>query len=54
MKDMKKEYETPKAEKLDFDYKENVVASNRCFIGGSGVYWNESNGHCENHAGGDD
>ncbi len=25
---MKKEYETPKAERMDFDYKETVVASN--------------------------
>ena len=54
-KDIKKEYDTPKAEKLDFDYNKAVVASNqKCFIGGSSVYWNDSNGHCENHAPGDD
>ena len=52
---MKKEYETPKAEKLEFDYNKTVVASyNKCVIGGASVYWNDSNGHCENHVGGDD
>ena len=54
-KDIKKEYDTPKAEKLEFDYNKSVVASNpKCIIGGSSVYWNDSNGHCENHAPGDD
>ena len=54
-KDIKKEYDTPKAEKLEFDYNKAVVASNqKCFIGGSSAYWNDSNGNCETHAPGDD
>ena len=32
---MKKEYKTPKAKKLEFDYQENVVASNGSLSGGA-------------------
>lgn len=32
---MKKEYESPKAEKVEFDYEEVVVASNQCRTGAS-------------------
>ena len=31
---MKKEYDSPKAEKVEFDYAEVVVASNQCRTGG--------------------
>ena len=56
MKEMKKEYVTPQAEKLDFDYKENVVASNgkRCGIIGMTVRYSNPDGVCEAHAGGDE
>ena len=33
---MKKEYEAPKAEKMEFDYEENVVASNGNLKDGGG------------------
>ena len=42
---MKKDYEAPKAEKVDFDYTENVVASRCGNSGGSAnVYNNDPNG----------
>ena len=31
---MKKDYESPKAEKMEFDYSEVVVASGQCKTGG--------------------
>lgn len=36
---MKKDYEAPKVERMDFDYKETVTASNsgKCDLGGVGV-----------------
>ena len=36
---MKKEYETPKAELLDFDYKETVVASGSSKLTDSSTAW---------------
>ena len=54
---MKKEYEAPKAEKMDFAYSEVVTASNagtRCIIKGMTVTWNDSDGRCENSAPGDE
>ena len=46
-KNMKK-YEEPKAEKLEFDYSDNVVASRDCPVGGKGTsgntYNNDPNG----------
>ena len=44
---MKKSYETPKAEKLNFDYQKAVVASGKktCFVGGMSTTWTDSNGN---------
>lgn len=55
MKEIKRAYVTPQAEKLDFDYKENVVASGkRCAIIGMTVRYTNPEGVCEAHAGGDE
>ena len=48
---MKKEYDTPKAEKLEFDYTSTVVASNGgkskpfCVVHSSTAYYEDGNGH---------
>ncbi len=52
---MKKEYETPRAEKLEFDFCEVVAASkDACIIAGSAVTWNDSGDYCSNSAPGND
>ena len=44
---MKKEYEEPKAEKLEFDYTKAIVASGKkfCVIAGHTVYWEDAAGN---------
>ena len=53
---MKKSYEAPKAEKLEFDYSEVVTAcrTTYCAILGAAVYWDDSEGHCESHTPGEE
>ena len=55
---MKKEYDTPKAEKLEFDYEKAVVASNgggknNCMIIGMSTSWNSEGDNCKNAVAGD-
>ena len=58
---MKKEYDTPKAEKLEFDYTSTVVASTGgkqklpCVIGGGSVEFDDQGGnHYSQPFGGDE
>ena len=55
---MKKEYETPKVEKMEFDVEDTVMASNggnsRCIIGGMSVSWQDTGNACSNSVGGDE
>ena len=55
---MKKRYETPRAEKLDFDYSNVVTASGtgkmQCVIAGMSVSWNDTGNRCSNFVAGDE
>ena len=55
---MKKEYETPKVEKMEFDVEDTIMASNgggtHCFIAGMSVYWDDSGEACKNSVPGDE
>ena len=55
---MRKEYETPKAEKLEFDYSQVVTASgagdkDNCLIVGMRVTWKDTEAGCQNYLAGD-
>ena len=47
---MKKEYTKPEAEKVEFDYTENVTASNENngWVRDSNCWWHDANGICKN------
>ena len=56
---MKKEYESPKAEKLEFAYSEVITTSGtkgstRCLIGSSTVSWADSGNYCSSTVPGDE
>ena len=53
---MKKEYETPKVELLEFDYSQNITTSGggRCFILGASVTWANVGAACTNSVAGDE
>ena len=51
---MKKEYTTPKVEKMDFDYSKVIVTSGRCFLGGMSVSWDEGGNKGSNSVAGDE
>ena len=54
---MRKEYEAPKAEKLEFDYSQVVTASggdkDNCLIVGMRVTWRDTETGCQNSLAGD-
>ena len=55
---MRKEYESPKAEKLEFDYSKVVTASgagdkSNCLIVGMKVTWRDTETGCQNSLAGD-
>ena len=52
---MKKEYETPKVERMEFDYSKIVTSSDvgRCFISSMTAYWNNTGSSCAVQVAGD-
>ena len=55
---MRKTYEAPKAEKLQFDYSQVVTASgagdkDNCLIVGMRVTWKDTEAGCQNYLAGD-
>lgn len=52
---MKKKYETPKVERMEFDYSKVITTSDfgRCIIKGMSVSWGDTGAACTNQVAGD-
>ena len=52
---MKKEYEKPEVERMEFDYSRIITSSDTgsCFIRGMAVTWNDTGDACQSQASGD-
>ena len=50
---MKKEYEKPVVERMEFDYSKVITTSSRCIIGGMSATWNDPGNACTNAIAGD-